>query len=79
MEATNKQFNLFTDGKGDGFDNCIVCGKKLNFSKPTFLVEIGIDGFEFGTTDETTSQGGFSIGPTCKKPFSKISIWERGN
>jgi len=73
--TANTQFNLFTQGKGDGFDNCIVCGRKINHSKPMFIVEIGIDGYEFGTTDETISQGGFVIGPTCKKPFKNLSVW----
>jgi len=66
-----KQFNLFEDGKGDGFENCIVCAKKIG--KQGWVVEIGIDGYEFGTTDETNSQGGFKIGSTCVKQFINVS------
>ena len=75
MEPVTKQFNLFTDGKGDGDRDCIVCGRKIDTSKPFNLVEIGIDGYEFGTTDETESQGAFSIGPACVKPFKKTGVW----
>jgi len=44
---------------------CIVCGRKV--SENARVVEIGIDGYEFGTTDETVSQGGFYIGSECAK------------
>ena len=72
MEATTKQFNLFADGKGDGFGNCIVCGRTLKGND--WNVEIGIDGFEFGTTDEIESQGGFRIGSSCRNNFK--NVWQ---
>ena len=31
--------------------------------------DLGLDGFEFGATDETESQGAFAIGSTCAKKF----------
>jgi hypothetical protein len=63
MEATTKQFNLFADGKGDGFGTCIVCGRTLKANDRN--VEIGIDGFEFGTIDKIKSQGEFGIESSC--------------
>ena len=66
-----EKFNLFEDGKGDGANTCIVCGKKVS-PYVSLFVEIGIDGFEFGTTDETESQGGFKIGSTCVKNFTNV-------
>ena len=72
MEATTKQFNLFADGKGDGWRDCIVCGRTLKAND--WNVEIGIDGYEFGTTDETESQGGFGIGSSFRKNFK--NVWQ---
>jgi hypothetical protein len=49
---------------------CDLCGRKLS-QKPNsqWMVEIGIDGFELGRTDETESQGFWLLGSECRKMF----------
>ena len=48
---------------------CIVCGRKV--SDNARVIEIGVDGYEFGTTDETQSQGGFLVGSECAKAVAR--------
>jgi len=72
-EVKMSKFNFFENEKWDGDGNkCAVCNRKL--AEKHLYVEVGIDGFEFGTTDETESQGGFGIGPECAKKFAN-STW----
>jgi hypothetical protein len=49
---------------------CELCGRKMS-QKPgaRWLVEVGVDGFEFGTTNETESQGFWLLGSECRKQF----------
>ena len=51
----------------EGVEACFLCGRSLG--DDPYYVEIGVDGFEFGATDETESQGAFAIGSTCAKKF----------
>lgn len=70
----NNLFNMQTE-RGEMMQNhpngdthhCFLCGRKLG--KQPFAVEIGVDGYEIGTTDVTESQGGFLLGSECAKQF----------
>jgi len=68
MMTTTKKFNFFENPiwNEDG-DNCCVCNRPLK--KGHGFVEVGIDGYEFGTTDETESQGCWGVGPDCAKKY----------
>lgn len=80
MEMT--QVNLFdvrnasderyanTPSRYGAFPHCELCGRKLSDKVGgRWQVEVGIDGFEFGTTNETISQGSWFLGSECRKQF----------
>ena len=73
-EAKMEKFNFFAVDSKWNFDGnrCAVCNRKL--AEKHLYVEVGIDGFEFGTTDETNSQGSFGIGPECAKKFAQTTV-----
>jgi len=67
-------YNLFENANPQYFDsgdpnNCLLCNRPLKSGY--LLIEVGIDGYEFGTTQETDSQGSFGIGPECVKKVRK--------
>jgi hypothetical protein len=61
-ENTSSRF-----GKGE---HCELCGRKMS-QKPgsRWMVEVGVDGFEFGTTEVIESQGSWLLGSECRKQF----------
>ena len=50
---------------------CVICFKPLEAD--CLWVEIGVDGFVFGSTDEDESQGWFGIGPVCARKYGIAS------
>jgi hypothetical protein len=71
--ATKTAFNFLDSEKWNGDSHhCAVCNRKL--AGQHLYVEVGIDGFEFGTTDCTDSQGAFGIGPECAKKFAQTTV-----
>lgn len=71
ISAENREKYRETSARfNDKIEYCELCGRKLS-QKPgaRWSIEVGIDGFEFGTTDETESQGSWLLGSECRKLF----------
>lgn len=71
LHRANEEKYRNTRGRFDhSVEHCELCGRKLS-QKPNSVwsVEVGIDGFEFGRTNETESQGSWSLGSECRKLF----------
>jgi len=70
QEANRVKYDGVTSRFNDKFDYCELCGRKMSQTAGArWLIEVGIDGFEFGTTDETESQGTWLLGSECRKQF----------
>jgi len=78
-EANREKYDSTSARFNDTVAYCELCGRKMS-QKPgsRWAVEVGIDGFEFGTTDETVSQGSWLLGSECRKQF-KTAVQEGGN
>ena len=63
---------LMQDHPNGEMHHCFLCGRKLG--KGHAIVEIDIDGYEFGTTDQIHSQGGFRLGSECAKKFPTAKV-----
>ena len=71
QEMNRTKYDGVTSRFNDKFAYCELCGRKMS-DKPgaRWQVEVGIDGYEFGTTDETESQGAWLLGSECRKQFA---------
>jgi hypothetical protein len=72
LSAANREKYEGTSGRfNDKVAYCELCGRKMSQKAGArWIVEIGIDGFEFGTTEEIESQGSWLLGSECRKQFA---------
>ena len=73
-ESNREKYANTTSRFNDKVVYCELCGRKVSQSNGSrWQVEVGIDGFEFGTTNETESQGYWFVGTECRKQFKKAT------
>ena len=71
VSAVNREKYQQTSARfNDKVVYCELCGRTMSQKAGArWAVEVGIDGFELGTTDETESQGFWLLGSECRKNF----------